>query len=114
MEYLLSNIKLFVILFIVSVFCTVMFTEIVKKLDKNDKLKGYKVWLPLIFSCGFSVALKFVFKIDWIYLVFVEGSMFGFSVFGYEVILKSITRIFNKIINKVENKIENIVDKEEN
>ena len=85
MEYLLSNIKLFVILFIVSVFCTVMFTEIVKKLDKNDN-----------------------------YLVFVEGSMFGFSVFGYEVILKSITRIFNKIINKVENKIENIVDKEEN
>lgn len=111
MEYLLSNLKLFGILFIISIFCTVMFTEIVKKLDKNDKLKGYKVWLPLIFSCGFSVALKFVFKIDWIYLVFVDGSMFGFSVFGYEVILKSINRIFEKVMNKINKTIDNLEEK---
>ena len=103
MEYLLSNLKLFSILFVVSIFCTVMFTEIVKKLDKNDKLKGYKVWLPLLFSFGFSIALKFVMKIDWIYMIFVESSMFGFSVFGYEVILKSINRIIEKITDKINN-----------
>lgn len=102
MEYLLQNIKLFKILAIISIFCTVMFTEIVKKFDKNDKLKGYKVWLPFIFSCGFSVMLKFIFKIDWIIMPFVEGCMFGFSVFGYEIILKNINRIFEKVINKIE------------
>lgn len=106
MEYLLSNLKLFGILFVVSIFCTVMFTEIVKKLDKNDKLKGYKVWLPLLFSFGFSIALKFVMKIDWIYMIFVESSMFGFSVFGYEVILKSINRIIEKITDKINNVAE--------
>ena len=108
MEFLLSNLKLFVILFIVSIFCTVMFTEIIKKIDVKDKLKGYKVWLPLLFSCGFSVALKFVLKIDWIYIVFVESSLFGFSVFGYEVVLKSINKLIDKMTNKVEDVIEKV------
>lgn len=102
MEYLLQNIKLFEVLAIISILCTVMFTEIVKKFDKNDKLKGYKVWLPFIFSCGFSVALKFIFKIDWIIMPFVEGCMFGFSVLGYEIVLKNINRIIEKFTNKIE------------
>lgn len=102
MEGLLLNFKLFEILVIVSVLCTVMFTEIIKKFDKNNKLKGYKVWLPFIFSCGFSVALKFVFKIDWIIMPFAEGCMFGFSVLGYEIILKNINRIIEKFTNKIE------------
>lgn len=109
MEYLLQNVKLFVILYIVSIVCTIMFSEIVKKFDKNDKLKGYKVWLPFIFSCGFSVALKFVFKVDWMLIIFIEGSVFGFSVFGYETLLKSI----NKIINKISEKIESVIEKSE-
>lgn len=107
MEHLLQNTKLFVILYVISIMCTIMFSEIVKKFDKNDKLKGYKVWLPFIFSCGFSVVLKFVFKIDWMIMIFVEGSLFGFSVFGYETILKSI----NKLISKTSEKIENTVKK---
>lgn len=107
MEYLLQNTKLFVILYIVSIACTILFSEIVKKFDKNDKLKGYKVWLPFIFSCGFSVALKFIFNVDWIFMIFIEGSLFGFSVFGYEAILKSI----NKLIGKASEKIENIFEK---
>ena len=102
MEYLLQNIKLFEVLAIISILCTVMFTEIVKKFDKNDKLKGYKVWLPFIFSCGFSIALKFIFKIDWIIMPFVEGSMFGFSVLAYDIVLKNINRIIEKFTNKIE------------
>ena len=102
MEYLLQNIKLFEVLAIISILCTVMFTEIIKKFDKNNKLKGYKVWLPFIFSCGFSVALKFIFKIDWIIMPFVEGCMFGFSVLGYEIVLKNINRIIEKFTNKIE------------
>ena len=107
MEYLLQNTKLFVILYIVSIVCTIMFSEILKKFDKKNYLKGYKVWLPFIFSCGFSVALKFIFKIDWMIMIFIDGSMFGFSVFGYEAILKSI----NKLIGKTSEKIENIFEK---
>ena len=109
MEYLLQNKQLFVILYIVSITCTIMFSEIVKKFDKNDKLKGYKVYLPFIFSCGFSVALKFVFKIDWMIMIFIEGSLFGFSVFGYETFLKSI----NKIVDKMSEKIESTIEKSE-
>ena len=109
MEYLLQNKQSFAILYMVSIMCTIMFSEIVKKFDKNDKLKGYKVWLPFIFSCGFSVALKFVFKVDWMLIIFIEGSMFGFSVFGYETLLKSI----NKIINKISEKIESTIEKSE-
>lgn len=109
MEYLLQNKQLFVILYIISIVCTIMFSEIVKKFDKKDYLKGYKVWLPFIFSCGFSVALKFVLKIDWFMMIFIEASMFGFSVFGYETFLKSI----NKIINKMSEKIETTIEKSE-
>ena len=108
MEYLLSNLKLFGILFVISVFCTVMFTEIVKKMDTKNILKGYKVWLPLLFSCGFSVAIKFVMKVDWLFMIFIESSLFGFSVFGYEVILKSINRIFEKAMNKIDKTIDNL------
>lgn len=108
MEYLLSNIKLFGILFVISMFCTVMFTEIVKKIDTKDILKGYKVWLPLLISCGFSVAIKFVMKVDWLYMIFIESSLFGFSVFGYEVVLKSVNRILEKITNKVDTAIEKV------
>jgi ABC-type iron transport system FetAB permease component len=111
MEYLLQNKQLFAILYIISIMCTIMFSEIVKKFDKNDKLKGYKVWLPFIFSCGFSVALKFIFKIDWMIMIFIEGSLFGFSVFGYETILKSISKLMGKASEKIENIFENIFEK---
>lgn len=111
MEYLLQNKQLFVILYIISIMCTIMFSEIVKKFDKNDKLKGYKVYLPFVFSCGFSVALKFIFKIDWMIMIFIEGSLFGFSVFGYEAILKSITKLITKASEKIENIIENVLKK---
>jgi len=101
MEYLLQNTKLFVILYIISIMCTIMFSEIVKKFDKNDKLKGYKVWLPFIFSCGFSSMIKIVFSIDWVIITFIESSIFGFSVFGYETILKSLNRVIKLISKKI-------------
>lgn len=112
MEYLIENLKLFEILALVSILCTVMFTEIVKKFDKNDKLKGYRVWLPFIFSCGFSVALKFVFKLDWILYPFIEGCVFGFSVLGYEVILKNVLKIIDKYTSKLEKLSKNDENKE--
>ena len=41
-------------------------------------------------------------------MIFIESSLFGFSVFNYEVVLKSLNRIYEKIMNKVDNVIENI------
>lgn len=124
MEYLMENLKLFIVLFTVSIFCTVMFSEIVKKLDSKNYLKGYRVYLPLLFSSGFSVALKFIMKIEWMMFPFLEGCLFGFSVFGYEVVLKSINKIIenshdvilkmiNKMIGKVSLKIDDFGDKTE-
>ncbi len=107
MEYLMQNAKLFSVLYIVSILCVIMFTEIVKRFDKKDILKGYKVWLPFLFSCGFSVALKFIFKIDWFLMIFVEASLFGFSVFGYETFLKSVEKLLAKFSEKIENAVKN-------
>ena len=61
--------------------------------------------------------LKFVMKIEWIYVPFVEGCMFGFSVFGYEVFLKSIMKIINNMSEKVDsigNKKEEIEEENKN
>lgn len=107
MEEIISNFKLFTTLFSVSAICTVMLAEIIKSLDKKDYLKGYRVWLPLLISCGFSVAIKFVYKIDWLYMIFVESALFGFSVIGYEVFLKTIRKIIDKINDKFDLKLEN-------
>ena len=35
---------------IVAVFVTVLLTEIIKKADKKDKLKGYRIYIPAILS----------------------------------------------------------------
>lgn len=104
--------KMNVLLYVTSIVCTIMFSEIIKKFDKKDKLKGYKVWLPFIFSCLFSTALFFTlkdWKEHWVYLVFIVSSVFGFSVFGYETLLKSI----NKIIENISAKLEKTVEKTE-
>lgn len=113
MEEIIPNFKLFTTLFSVSVICTVMFSEIIKSLDKKDYLKGYRVWLPFVISCGFASAIKFVCNIDWVYMIFVESAMFGFSVFGYEVFLKTAMKIVNKINDKIDVKLENSDEKKE-
>jgi hypothetical protein len=69
----------------------VMLTEIVKRLDKKDVLKGYRVYLPLAFSFGAAALLRignfFVPEQMW----FWWAVIFGFSVFAFEAVLKKIT-----------------------
>ena len=43
----------------VAIVLTVIFTELIKKLDKNDRLKGYRVWIPAILSLVFSAVMAF-------------------------------------------------------
>jgi Na+-translocating ferredoxin:NAD+ oxidoreductase RnfA subunit len=81
---------------LVSVALVVMFTELIKKLDKKDRLKGYRVYIPLALSAGASGLLKvgnfFVTEQFW----FWWAVIFGFSVFAFEAVLKKLEAAFNK------------------
>jgi len=37
---------------VMAIAVTVIFTELVKKLDKKDRLKGYRVYIPMALSFG--------------------------------------------------------------
>jgi hypothetical protein len=69
----------------------VIFTELVKTLDKKGRLKGYRVYIPLVLSFVTAFLLKvgnfFVTEQMW----FWWAVIFGFSIFGYEAILRKIT-----------------------
>jgi cyanate permease len=81
---------------LVSVALVVAFTELVKKLDKKDRLKGYRVYAPLVLSFGAAGLLRignfFVPEQMW----FWWAVIFGFSVFAYEAVLKKLEQDFNK------------------
>jgi hypothetical protein len=67
-----------------------VFTELVKKLDKKNRLKGYRVYLPLVFSFGAAALLRtgnfFAPEQVW----FWWAVIFAFSVFAFEAVLKKI------------------------
>jgi Na+-translocating ferredoxin:NAD+ oxidoreductase RnfA subunit len=75
---------------VLAIAWVVVMTEIVKRLDKKDALKGYRVYLPLAFSFGAAVLLRignfFVSEQMW----FWWAVIFGFSVFAFEAVLKKI------------------------
>jgi Na+-translocating ferredoxin:NAD+ oxidoreductase RnfA subunit len=81
---------------LVSIALVVVFTELIKKLDKKNWLKGYRVYIPLALSAGASGLLKignfFVSEQFW----FWWAVIFGFSVFAYEAVLKKLEGAFNK------------------
>ncbi len=70
----------------------VIFTELIKTLDKKDRLKGYRVYVPLVLSFFASCLLKignfFVTEQMW----FWWAVIFGFSVFGYEAVLRKLRK----------------------
>lgn len=78
--------------FVMAVVLTVLFSELVKRLDKKDRLKGYRVWIPFVLSAGFAFLLWkgafFAPSEVW----FWWAAIFGCSVFFYEAILKHIKK----------------------
>ncbi len=93
MNNLIGFLPLFII---IAVLLTVIFTELVKKLDKNDKLKNYRAWVPVLFSAFFAFLLWhgafFAPREVW----FWWAAIFGISVFFYETILKKIKEAFDE------------------
>ncbi len=89
-----SLIGLFPVFIVIAVLLTVIFTELVKKLDKNNKLKGYRAWIPFLFSAFFAFLLWrgafFAPREVW----FWWAAIYGISVFFYEAILKRLKNLW--------------------
>jgi hypothetical protein len=43
---------------LIAVVLVVMFTKLIKRLDKKDRLKGYRVYIPLVLSFGAAGLLR--------------------------------------------------------
>ena len=90
-----SIMNLLPVFIVIAIAMVVIFTELIKKLDKKDRLKGYRVYVPLALSFGTAYLLKignfFVTEQMW----FWWAVIFGFSIFGYEAVLRKIQNAFN-------------------
>lgn len=75
---------------IVAIILTVIFTEIIKKADKKDKLKGYRIYVPAILSGIESAVLAYGEFFTWKQAPFYWAVIFAVSVFGYEAIYRKI------------------------
>ncbi len=75
---------------IVAIILTVIFTEIIKKTDKKDKLKGYRIYVPAILSGIESAVLAFGEFFTWKQAPFYCAVIFAVSIFGYEAIYRKI------------------------
>ncbi len=88
--------SLFPAFIVTAIILVVMLTEIIKKIDKRNFLKGYRVYIPVILSAGAAWLLRignfFAPEQYW----FWWATIFGFSVFAFEAILKKIENILNK------------------
>lgn len=75
---------------IVAILLTVICTELIKKTDKKDILKGYRIYIPAILSGLESLVLAFGEFFNWKQAPFYWAVIFAVSVFGYEAIYRKI------------------------
>lgn len=74
----------------VAIILTVVLTEIIKKADKKDRLKGYRIYIPAVLSGTESAVLAFGEFFTWKQVPFYWAVIFAVSVFGYEAIYRKI------------------------
>jgi hypothetical protein len=88
--------NLFPAFILLAIALVVVGTELLKKLDAGNRLKGYRVYLPLLLSAVTAFLLNignfFVTEQFW----FWWAVIFGFSVFAYEAVLKKISDALGK------------------
>ena len=75
---------------VISIALVVVLTELIKLLDVKGRLKGYRVYIPLVLSFIIVFLLKTGSFCTAAQMWFWWAVIFGFSVFGYEAILKKI------------------------
>jgi len=77
---------------VIAIALVIVIAELVKKLDRKNRLKGYRVWIPAVLSGGVAWALGFgKFFPEPSQVWFWWAVIFAFSVFAYEAVLKKIT-----------------------
>jgi amino acid transporter len=77
---------------VIAIALVIVFTELFKRLDRKNRLKGYRVWIPAVLSCGVAFLLgigKFFTEPGQVW--FWWAVIFAFSTFAYEAVLKKIT-----------------------
>ena len=75
---------------IVAIILTVILTEIIKRADTKDRLKGYRIYIPALLSGAESAVLAFGEFFTWRQTPFYWAVIFAVSVFGYEAIYRKI------------------------
>jgi len=75
---------------IIAIAMVVIFTELIKRLDRKGWLKGYRVYIPLVLSFITVYLLKVGNFFVTEQMFFWWAVIFGFSIFGYEAILRKI------------------------
>jgi len=79
---------------VLAVAVVVMLTELFKKLDRKNRLKGYRVYVPLMLSFGVAWLLRigafFPMEQYWFWAL----AVFAVSVFFFEAILKKLRSAF--------------------
>jgi len=76
---------------VIAIALVIIFTELIKRLDRKGKLKGYRVWVPVILSCGVAWLLRLGDFFQPRQVWFWWAVIFAVSVFAYEAVLKKIT-----------------------
>jgi len=77
---------------VVAIALVIISTELIKKLDRKNRLRGYRVWIPAVLSCGVAWLLRlgdFLDKPQQVWLWW--AVIFAVSTFAYEAVLKKIT-----------------------
>ncbi len=85
----------------IAIILTVVFSEWLKKLDKKDVFKGYRVILPLFLSLGFSWLLRignFFQSPDQVW--FYWAVIFMIAIVFYELIIKKVEEKWGIFLKK--------------
>ena len=76
---------------VIAIALVIIFTELIKRIDRGNKLKGYRVWVPAVLSCGVAWLLRLGDFFQPQQVWFWWAVIFAVSVFAYEAVLKKIT-----------------------
>jgi amino acid transporter len=87
MENVMTLLPFFIV---TAVALVVIFSEMIKRLDKKNWLKGYRVYIPLVLSFLTAFFLKVGNFFVTEQMLFWWAVIFGFSIFGYEAVLRKI------------------------
>jgi uncharacterized membrane protein len=85
--------QLFPVCVVIAIALVVVCAELIKKLDKKDRLKGYRVYIPLGLSCGAAWLLRAGGFFEPPQVWFWWAVIFAFSVLFFEAILKRLKTV---------------------